>query len=84
MLVFDDSYEHEVWNETSNPRIILIIDLVHPDITQVLLNAAHVHSYAGFNGQGKELLALTRIADPGVLVVSGFQNMVGSGISIKI
>ena len=58
MLVFDDSYEHEVWNETSNPRIILIIDLVHPDITQVLLNAAHVHSYAGFNGQGKDGLYL--------------------------
>lgn len=34
MLVFDDSFEHEVWNETSGKRVILIIDLIHPDVTQ--------------------------------------------------
>ena len=34
-VVFDDSFEHEVWNLTSGPRVILIIDLVHPDMTQV-------------------------------------------------
>jgi aspartate beta-hydroxylase len=32
-LVFDDSLEHEAWNNTSQPRIVLIIDFWHPDLT---------------------------------------------------
>jgi len=52
MLVFDDSYEHEVWNETSNPRIILIIDLVHPDITQEQFTELE-HMYT-FRDEGAE------------------------------
>ena len=30
VLLFDDSFEHEVWNETDSPRLVLIIDLWHP------------------------------------------------------
>lgn len=33
MFVFDDSFDHEVWNE-SDERIVLILDLWHPDLTQ--------------------------------------------------
>jgi aspartate beta-hydroxylase len=33
MFVFDDSFDHEVWNE-NDERIVLIIDLWHPDLTQ--------------------------------------------------
>jgi hypothetical protein len=29
-LLFDDSFEHEVWNETEAPRLVLIVDLWHP------------------------------------------------------
>lgn len=32
-LVLDDSYEHEVWNETESRRVILLVDLWHPDVT---------------------------------------------------
>jgi Aspartyl/Asparaginyl beta-hydroxylase len=32
-LVLDDSYEHEVWNDTAEPRVVLLVDLWHPDIT---------------------------------------------------
>jgi aspartate beta-hydroxylase len=32
MFVFDDSFDHEVWNE-SEERLILIVDLWHPDLT---------------------------------------------------
>lgn len=32
-LVFDDSLEHEAWNHTGEPRIVLIIDFWHPDLT---------------------------------------------------
>ena len=31
-LVFDDSYEHEVWHEGEGERIVLICDMWHPDI----------------------------------------------------
>jgi hypothetical protein len=32
-IVFDDFYEHEVWNRTAEDRIVLIVDLWHPDLT---------------------------------------------------
>ena len=32
-MVFDDLYEHEVWNRTAEDRIILIVDLWHPEMT---------------------------------------------------
>lgn len=32
-ILFDDHLEHEAWNHTSQDRIVLIIDLWHPDLT---------------------------------------------------
>ena len=34
IVVFDDSFEHEIWNLSSQPRLILVVDLLHPDMTQ--------------------------------------------------
>jgi len=31
-LVFDDSFEHEVWHNGSEARLIMIIDFYHPDL----------------------------------------------------
>jgi Aspartyl/Asparaginyl beta-hydroxylase len=31
-LVLDDSYDHEVWNDTQEKRVVLLVDLWHPDI----------------------------------------------------
>lgn len=31
-LVLDDSYEHEVWNNTDQKRVLLLVDMWHPDI----------------------------------------------------
>lgn len=33
-LVFDDSYEHEVWNKTEGERVLLLFDLWHPDLVE--------------------------------------------------
>lgn len=33
IMIFDDSYEHEVWVCGTKPRIVLIIDFYHPDLT---------------------------------------------------
>jgi len=38
-LVFDDSFEHEVWNLSHNPRAVLLIDFWHPDLTAAEIKA---------------------------------------------
>jgi aspartate beta-hydroxylase len=34
-LVFEDAFEHEVWNRASTRRIVFIADLWHPDLTDI-------------------------------------------------
>lgn len=33
LVIFDDSFEHEAWNLCQQPRIALIFDFWHPDLT---------------------------------------------------
>ena len=33
-MIFDDSFEHEVWNRTDETRLVLLVDLWHPDFTE--------------------------------------------------
>ncbi|WP_405059143.1 aspartyl/asparaginyl beta-hydroxylase domain-containing protein [Kribbella sp. NBC_01505] len=35
-LVFDDSFEHEVWHDGESPRVVLIMDVSHPDLEPVI------------------------------------------------
>jgi len=32
VVVLDDSYEHEVWNETEEVRVLFLLDVWHPDV----------------------------------------------------
>lgn len=32
--MFDDCYEHEVWNKTDEDRVLLLFDLWHPDLAE--------------------------------------------------
>jgi aspartate beta-hydroxylase len=34
-LVFDDHFEHEAWNRTTEDRIVLIVDLWHPGLSPI-------------------------------------------------
>uniref|UniRef100_A0A3Q2UBY7 Un-named hu7910 n=1 Tax=Fundulus heteroclitus TaxID=8078 RepID=A0A3Q2UBY7_FUNHE len=34
VLIFDDSFEHEVWQEAASYRLIFIVDVWHPQLTQ--------------------------------------------------
>lgn len=34
VLIFDDSFEHEVWQEADSYRLILIVDVWHPELSQ--------------------------------------------------
>uniref|UniRef100_A0A8D8QM80 Aspartyl/asparaginyl beta-hydroxylase n=1 Tax=Cacopsylla melanoneura TaxID=428564 RepID=A0A8D8QM80_9HEMI len=33
VMIFDDSFEHEVWHNGSSYRLILIVDVWHPELT---------------------------------------------------
>lgn len=33
-LIFDDSFEHEVWHEGQGLRLVLIVDIWHPDLSE--------------------------------------------------
>lgn len=33
-LVLDDAFDHEVWNDTEENRVVLLVDIWHPDVTR--------------------------------------------------
>lgn len=33
IIIFDDSFEHEVWHNGTESRIVLIVDVWHPELT---------------------------------------------------
>lgn len=35
LMLFDDSYEHAVWNSTEQARVLLLLDLWHPEVSEV-------------------------------------------------
>ncbi|MGQ4487582.1 aspartyl/asparaginyl beta-hydroxylase domain-containing protein [Streptomyces sp. SAS_281] len=38
-FVFDDSFEHEVWNDSNGGRAVLLFDIWHPELTQIEVRA---------------------------------------------
>jgi aspartate beta-hydroxylase len=50
IVVFDDTYEHEAWNRSSEPRVVLIFDVWNPHLTEVERAAVAdiVEAIAGF------------------------------------
>jgi aspartate beta-hydroxylase len=47
-VVFDDYFEHEVWNHTSEDRVVLIVDLWHPGLSPAevrLLKGLHRYAF---------------------------------------
>lgn len=39
--VFDDSFEHEAWNDSDQSRIVLILDVWHPDLSDAEVKFMH-------------------------------------------
>lgn len=33
MMIFDDTFEHEAWNRTAQPRAVLLLKVYHPELT---------------------------------------------------
>ena len=53
-IVFDDSFEHEVWNLSDEDRIVLIVDFLHPQAEH--LPQSVTASGTGLQGRVAELL----------------------------
>jgi aspartyl/asparaginyl beta-hydroxylase (cupin superfamily)/cytochrome c-type biogenesis protein CcmH/NrfG len=53
--VFDDTIEHEAWNDSDKLRTVLIFDIWHPDLTQAEreLIGATMAGIAAFRGAGE-------------------------------
>ena len=69
-LVFDDSLDHEVWNLTDSPRIVLIVDLWHPGLEPeevAVLEGMHryaVHSAESLQRYWEQDAAARRLRNP--------------------
>jgi aspartate beta-hydroxylase len=64
-LVFDDYFVHEAWNHSDEDRIVLIVDLWHPDLTATevrLLEALHHYTYFHAQRLGRYWSANARAA----------------------
>jgi hypothetical protein len=59
-LVFDDSFEHEAWNRTPQDRIVLVVDVWHPDLTaqeRAVLCGLHRYATAHASSLGRYFAA---------------------------
>jgi aspartyl/asparaginyl beta-hydroxylase (cupin superfamily) len=48
-IIFDDSFLYEVWNESDEDRVVLVVDLWHPDLSELevaLLEGLHRYAQA--------------------------------------
>jgi hypothetical protein len=57
-IVFDDSFAHEVWNDSDRGGIVLVLDLWHPDLSEdevALLAGLHRYGLANESGTKKAL-----------------------------
>lgn len=55
-LIFDDTIEHEAWNNSDEDRVVLIFDVWRPELS-VAERAALVTMFAGIDGYGKPVAA---------------------------
>lgn len=64
-LVFDDSFEHEVWHDGAEPRVVLLVDVFHPALPEPERTALLASRQASEEERARELmrgLGLRRIA----------------------
>ncbi len=56
MLIFDDSIEHEAWNDSNAPRAILLFEIWRPELTTSERAALKIifESVVGYSGDGTD------------------------------
>ena len=52
-LVFDDYFTHEAWNRTDKERLVLIVDVWHPDLAREERHKLEaIHRISQVHGRG--------------------------------
>ena len=78
-LLFEDSFEHEVWNRSDQRRGILILDFWHPDLTPPEIEALT----AGFSmGRVRQLFMEKRLSSI-PFVQEGFREYLEQQIGLQ-
>jgi hypothetical protein len=65
-VIIDDSFEHEVWNRGEGHRVVLILDIWHPELREE--NRAALVDETRFDGAVAKFMTergLTKIVDDG-------------------
>ena len=74
-LIFDDSFEHEVWHDGDSDRVVLICDLWHPELdldsTIVPFLSPEQREALGAASAGKHLPLFERTYSTGATVARG-------------
>jgi hypothetical protein len=78
-LLFEDSFEHEVWNRSDQQRTVFIIDFWHPDLTAVEVDALT----AGFCQSSVRRLFLNKRLSAIPAVQSGFREFLEQQIDLQ-
>lgn len=52
-MIFDDSYNHEAWHDGDNTRILLILDLWHPDLNNEEVKFFKMLQHSRLKGERK-------------------------------
>ena len=81
-IVFDDSFEHEVFHNGDNERIVLIVDLWHPEISNDVLKIFNTDEFRKFGKLNAKILVIKNILShrrnsqslPFILRTFGLQN----------
>jgi aspartate beta-hydroxylase len=51
-IIFDDHFEHEAWNHTDQDRIVLIVDVWHPGLSELEVQRIEgLQAYAAFHAR---------------------------------
>jgi aspartate beta-hydroxylase len=73
-LIFDDSFEHEVWHRGSEPRVVLLFDILHPSLRPEE-QAALVREQVSFEArvrsfmEARGLARMIRLSDDDAIVL---------------
>jgi aspartate beta-hydroxylase len=73
-LIFDDSFEHEVWHDGDGPRLVLMVDIPHPALgaeerAELLARAGTSHAERARMFLERSELTQIRVDDAGALQV---------------
>eukprot|EP00929_Paragymnodinium_shiwhaense_P004587 TRINITY_DN10565_c0_g1_i5.p1 TRINITY_DN10565_c0_g1~~TRINITY_DN10565_c0_g1_i5.p1 ORF type:complete len:541 (+),score=85.07 TRINITY_DN10565_c0_g1_i5:159-1781(+) len=83
VLVFDDSYEHEVWNYTNEVRVVLLIRFWHPDLAEASERQAAVQRIEAALARSQRMQLLPPVGPTFAEPSKAVERMLGAGCRLE-